>query len=221
MQNVLPIARRDNIAGVLVDAVRAMIVDGRLAPGARINEVHLATALGVSRTPLREALARLTQEGALTSRSRIGYAVRPLTLEEFQQIYAIRPLLEPEALRLAGPPPPERLTKLRRLNEKIARTRGAEAVIALDDSWHRELISGCANTVLLELIEQFVRRTRRYEMALMNARGNVLGAAIDHNAVLAALERDDLSGACKALRSNLLSGRAPIVEWLRERMRHD
>mgnify|MGYP000868776508 CR=1 FL=1 len=93
--------QRGNISEAAADAVRAMIVDGRLGPGDRINEVHLSRQLGVSRTPLREALSGLVAEGALIARPRLGYFVRPLTLEEFEQIYDIRPLLDPEA-QVAG-----------------------------------------------------------------------------------------------------------------------
>ena len=95
---------RDNLSDSVVLRLRNMIVDGQLAAGARINEVHLSQQLGISRTPLREALARLAQEGALRSVARIGYFVRPLTVEEFDQLYDIRPILDPEALRLAGLP---------------------------------------------------------------------------------------------------------------------
>src|SRR5579862_2230589 len=101
MRNIEPL-RRLNISETVAAAVRAMIVDGRLAPGERINEVRLSQALGVSRTPLREALGRLAAEGALTSPPAIGYSVRPLDVAEFEQLYDIRPLLDPEALRLAG-----------------------------------------------------------------------------------------------------------------------
>src|SRR5262249_39323252 len=118
---------RDNLSDALANELRNRIVDGRLPAGERINEVHLSDSLGVSRTPLREALNRLAQEGALISRPRIGYAVRPLTLEEFDQIYEIRPLLDPEALRLAGLPSAERLKRLRTLNTKIERTREPDA----------------------------------------------------------------------------------------------
>jgi hypothetical protein len=55
------------ITGSVADAVREMVVDGRLPPGGGVNEVHLAAALGISRTPLREALMKLTAEGALVS----------------------------------------------------------------------------------------------------------------------------------------------------------
>lgn len=209
---------RDTISDALTAAIRNMIVDGRLPEGARINEVHLARALGVSRTPLREALAKLSQEGALSSTPRIGYAVRPLTLEELDQLYDIRPLLDPEALRLAGLPSPAKLEQLRALNTRIERARNADAAIALDDEWHMALIADCPNTVLLDLIAQFICRTRRYELALMRARGNVLAAGMDHRAVMAALKRRDLTGACAALKKNMQTGKAPIMTWLKDRV---
>jgi DNA-binding GntR family transcriptional regulator len=74
-----------------------MIVDGVLGAGEHVNEVHLAARLGASRTPLREALNRLVAEGALDARPRLGYFVKRLTLDEFDQLYDIRPLLDPEA----------------------------------------------------------------------------------------------------------------------------
>ena len=208
-----------SISDALQAAVRKMIVDGQLPAGQRINEVHLSQALGVSRTPLREALNRLSQEGALISTPRIGYAVRPLTLEEFDQIYDIRPLLDPEALRLAGLPSPKRLERLRALNHRIERASDPDEVMALDDEWHFELVDDCPNKVLLEIIGQIIRRTRRYEIALMRDRRNVLNAGLDHRAIMAALKRRDLRGACAALEKNLKAGKAPIAAWLRERDR--
>jgi len=217
MQNALKGLSRHNLSDALVNELRSRIVDGRLPPGERINEVHLAATLGVSRTPLREALNRLAQEGAIVSRPRIGYSVRPLTLEEFEQIYDIRPLLDPEALRLAGLPSPERLKRLRALNTKIERARDPDTVIGLDDEWHLELLATCTNKVLIEFIQQIIRRTRRYEIALMRERKNVLRASLDHRAIMAALERRDLARACAALKTNLQTGKAPIAAWLRQR----
>ena len=143
---------RPNISEAIAEELRKRIVDGRLPDGERLNEVHLAASLGVSRTPLREALGRLAAEGALTSAPRIGYFVRRLTVEEFEQIYPIRAILDPEALRLAGIPPPSQITRLASLNDKILEARGAERVIALDDAWHLDLVSGCPNKILIELI---------------------------------------------------------------------
>ena len=213
----LALVRDNNISDSVALEVRNMIVDGQLPAGERINEVHLAQLLGVSRTPLREALHRLAHEGALSSAPRIGYFVRPLTLKEFQDIYPIRPLLDPEALRLAGIPSKQHLQHLREINERLESARGTNSIIALDDEWHLELLAGCDNKVLIDLIKQFIQRTRRYEIALMRERKNVSLACAEHRRIMAALGRRDLKAACNALRSNLESGYAPIVSWLEAR----
>jgi DNA-binding GntR family transcriptional regulator len=208
---------RGNISEAAADAVRAMIVDGRLRAGDRINEVHLAANLGVSRTPLREALSGLVVEGALVARPRLGYFVRPLSLEEFEQIYDIRPLLDPEALRLAGVPNAKRIAQLEKLNAELRKAKGVRA-IDLDDRWHLELLADCPNKVLLDLIRNMMVRTRRYELALMQDRKNVEVATDDHGRILAALKSGDLKAACAALTRNMTSGREPVAAWLRERI---
>jgi DNA-binding GntR family transcriptional regulator len=194
-----------------------MIVDGRLPEGERVNEVRLAESLGVSRTPLREALRGLASEGALSSVPARGYTVQPLSLEEFEQLYAMRPILDPEALKLAGIPVSPRLRNLERLNREFAATRDPDAAIVLDDEWHRQLLAECPNRVLIDLIEIVMLRTRRYEVALMRETENVLRGTEDHARILAALRSGNLRAACAALKQNMQSGRTPIMEWLRGR----
>ena len=213
----LPETRRGNISEAAADAVRAMIVEGRLPDGERINEVQLAKQLGLSRTPLREALNRLSAEGALTSVARIGYFVRPLTLEECRQIYAIRPLLDPEALRLAGLPNAKKLDRLEKLNEALRKARSAKAAIALDDAWHLTLIAECPNRVLIELIENMIVRTKRYELALLRESANIARATNEHALILKALRAGDLERAGAMLRQNMESGFAPLAAWLERR----
>ncbi|MDQ2869410.1 MAG: GntR family transcriptional regulator [Acidobacteriota bacterium] len=215
-QPALPIDR-PNISEAVASAVRDMIVDGRLPAGERLNEVHLASRLGVSRTPLREALGRLAAEEALSSVPRVGYFVRALTSEEFRQIYPMRAILDPEALRLAGLPSAPKLARLESLNRQLLSARDAGKVIALDDAWHLELIGDCPNAVLIGLIEQFMRRTRRYEIALMRERRNVRGATDDHDRILSALRRRDLGAAAEALRQNMQTGIEPVLAWLASR----
>lgn len=215
------VAERPNLSEELASELRERIVDGRLPAGERVNEVHLAASLGVSRTPLREALARLTAEGALTSSPRLGFFVQPLTTEEFRQIYPIRAILDPEALRIAGVPSRERIAGLERMNAALARANDTgvrvHKVISRDDAWHLELLAGCPNRVLVGLIEQFMRRTRRYEIAYMRERRHVGAATNEHGRILAALRARDLPRACEALRRNMESGVAPVLRWLEER----
>jgi DNA-binding GntR family transcriptional regulator len=206
-----------NLSDAVEAEIRTQIVDGRLFPGQRLNEVRLARDLGVSRTPLREALNRLTAEGALEARPRLGYFVKPLSLDEFNQIYDLRPILDPAALRMAGVPSRRRLAQLERLNATLLKVRDGEAVIAADDAWHFALLAHCENTVLLDQIRIVGLRTRRYELALLRERG-AASVATDHHAhILAALHGNDLEAACAHLKENLEWGKPAIAAWLKAR----
>ena len=209
--------RRRNLSEELANTVRQMVVDGSLPGGIRINEVHLARELGVSRTPLREAIARLVREGTLASIPRLGAFVQPLTIEEFDEVYSIRTLLDPEALRLAGVPSREQLDRLQRLNSRIESATDPDTIIDLDDEWHLLLIERCPNNLLLELIRDFMRRTRRYELALMRERSQVETAIGMHGEIIATLRRDQLGNACQILRRNMETGAEPIRQWLASR----
>lgn len=211
-----PLQRR-NTSDLVSDAVREMIADGRLPDGARVNEVWLAQTLGVSRTPVREALSRLASEGALVSTPSLGYSVRALTVAEFEQLYELRPMLDPEALRLGGILAEERIEQLSRINRALAKERAGAAAIALDDEFHLELLAQCPNRLLVDFIANVMQRTRRYELALMRETRNVGRATEEHDRILDALRRRDMKAACAALKRNLQSGRAPILEWLARR----
>ena len=208
---------RNNISFELAESLRQMIADGRLEADSRINEVLLSRELGVSRTPLREALAMLAAEGALEQKPRRGMFVRPLTKEEFLDIYAVRPLLDVGALRMAGIPSGQTLRKLRKLNEQLSVSRGVMQRIRIDDQWHLLLVDGCQNPVLLGLLEQFILRTRRYEIAYLREQANTNTAVDEHVAIIYALEAGDLEAACDALKTNLTSGIEPLLSWLDQR----
>lgn len=196
-----------------------MILRGHLGDGARINEVQLAAELGISRTPLREGLAQLVSEGFVRSEPRRGFFVAPLTISEFEQLYDIRPLLDPEALRLSGVPSSASLDRLDKINRRMLAAKAAPAAINLDDEWHMELLAGCPNQVLVGMIQQTIGRTRRYEYALFRETKNVWAASNEHELIVSALRRGDLASACRLLEQNMRSGKAPIITWLTNRSR--
>ena len=210
---------RNNLAEEVANLVREMILDGRLPAGERINEVHLSTQLGVSRTPLREALSRLVNEGALRDEPRRGFFVKPLTAEEVRAIYPIRSILDPAALRLAGIPSAPQIDRLREINRRLAATTDPAEAVRLDDELHLQLVAGCPNPVLIELIEQFMWRTRRYELGLMRKRVNMATSVAAHERIFTALEAGDLDLACRELEGNMSRGERPILEWLAKRDR--
>ena len=210
-----PARVRHNLAGELLTVLRDKIMVGSL-PSGRVNEVRLASSLGVSRTPLREALMRLVSEGAVTVIPRHGFYVQPLSEAELEQLYPLRAILDPAALRLAGIPSNERIRVLRQKNRNLVRATTAQEAVRLDDEFHFALLTD-ANPILLGFIEQVMWRTRRYEIGLMERPVNVSAAVQEHDAIIKALEAGNLDAACSALAKNMSSGKEAIVEWLRTR----
>jgi DNA-binding GntR family transcriptional regulator len=206
---------RANLFEEVASLVRDMILDGRLPAGRRINELKLSSEIGVSRTPLREALQRLASEGALRDEPRRGFFVRPLTAEEVRSIYPIRAILDPAALRLAGVPSTDAIAQLRNITRELAACTDPAEVVRLDDVFHLELIAGCPNPVLIDLIRQFMWRTRRYELGLQQHRVGIFGGSKER--ILAALERGDLARACRELEGSMMRGQEPVLKWLAER----
>src|SRR5262249_35650516 len=208
---------RPNLSESIADAIRERVVLGSIAPGVRINETHLASELGVSRTPLREGLMRLASEGCVRIEPRRGFFATPLSIEEFEQLMPVRALLDPEALRLAGLPSRAQIVRLQAINRRLEAAREPERVIAIDDAWHLELLAHSTNPVLVGLIRQFMARTHRYELVLMRERGSVVRATREHREVQSALGARDLERACRRLRQNLQSGSSSVLAWLKER----
>lgn len=210
--------QRNNLSHEAAAVIREQIQSGELAAGERLNEVHLAARLELSRTPLREALSLLTAEEFLIHKPRRGFFVRGLSLDEFDQLYAMRAILDPAALANAGLPSRDQIARLRGLNDEIRSATGDPArVIELDDAWHLELLDHCPNRILVDTIGHFILRTRRYEFAYMKSGANVEVALADHEEILAGLDDDDLQRACTGLRANMQSACAPMRQWLRER----
>jgi DNA-binding GntR family transcriptional regulator len=110
---------REILTDSVYEAVKALVMDRRIAPGARINIDRLARDLHVSPTPIREALARLESDGLVTKEALRGYSVAGLLdLPSFLQLYEMRLLLEPAAARKAA----EVMTKedLRAMGQQVA-----------------------------------------------------------------------------------------------------
>jgi len=211
----VPIIEHRNLSAELIDQIRDQIIAGQLEPGRRLNEVHLAARLEVSRTPLREALAGLVSEGLVVSRARRGFFVQALEPDQLEELYRIRAILDPAALELAGLPSSAQLDQLDALNAALAASAGgAGRTIELDDRWHLELLAGCPNRILLDLIRQFMRRTRPYEHAYMRDTVNVAATVTEHERILSCLRSGDLPAAIATLRQNMQTAVGPLLSWL-------
>jgi DNA-binding GntR family transcriptional regulator len=207
----------ETVAEAAAEAVRAMIGRGTIKAGANIHEGRLAEQLGVSRTPLREALNRLCATGLVELQPRRGFFATALSADELRDAYRLRPILDCAALEAAGLPDAARLARLKALNARFAAADDTEQRIDLDDSFHLALIAGCGNALQLDLIRMLMARTRRYEMAYFSEAATIEQSGDEHARIIAALEAGDLEAAVAALRANLSSGLAPMLRWLKKR----
>lgn len=164
-----------NIADQVADQLRDAIQSGRLAPGERLVERRLAAELGVSHIPIREALARLADEGLVERLARRGSRVRSLTKDDLDEISTLRVLLEQfVAVRVQ-----ERLTdrseaELRKLVTSMivaARRGDAQRLLELDSRFHERLWQLSGHRALIELVAQLRGRIHGFLRAANVALG--------------------------------------------------
>jgi DNA-binding GntR family transcriptional regulator len=212
-----PIARRALRHDVRRE-ILAMIFDGRLPVGERINERDLGAQLEVSRTPIREALLGLEGEGFVESRPARGFAPVPLSARDVNEVYPMVATLEILAVRST---PPERLRahlpELERLADQMATAPDARRAQALDDRWHARLVKECGNERLLRTLSSLKRVVRRYELAWMADNAHVETSTEQHHAIVEALGADDVDRAAELLDLNWRYTMAEMLAWLGDR----
>jgi DNA-binding GntR family transcriptional regulator len=146
-------APRDS-AAVQYEAIRSLIVDGSLSPGALLLETALSRRLGVSRTPIREALARLAQEGLINRETR-GYVVKKRTPEEILEIYEVRIVLESAcAAWAAEQASPYHLARLEHLTAEADACTDSETHLRLNTEWHAALRAAAHNETMTRLLDE-------------------------------------------------------------------
>ena len=194
------------------------ILRGDLAPSTGINEAELATRLGVSRTPLREAMHALEREGFISSTPGRGFTVRALTREDADEIYPILWTLEGLALRAAWPLGQERLQQLEQVNRRLdAARRDPGVALARDREWHALLLADCPNRRLLTVIENLKDQAARYEDAFMRHSGRIISSIVQHREIQGAARRGDLEKALALLERNWRVSLDFLGPWLDER----
>ena len=198
----------DTLSSRVRDVLLERILHGEIEPGARVRIAPLAEELGVSPTPLREALHQLARDGFLELEPHRGFSVTPLTLAEVRSLYPVLATLEDMALASVPPADPDRARELARINDRLLEAIESDPhqAIALNALWHRTLIEPCGNQVLLGLVADLRRRLFRYELVFYRAEPEeVRHCALLHAEILAALRAGRTEAARELLRSHWAS----------------
>lgn len=210
-----PITRvplRDQVHHAIVDR----ILRDELKPGARISDTALARELGVSRTPIREALLRLEREGFLEADVGRGFFVKPLSVREVREAYPVLWTLEVLALRSAAPLAPQRRAELDRINAELETEQDPERRIDLDGAWHRTLLETCGNEYLMGLVATAKAVIRRYEYAYMQNAGYIPVSTRTHEQITELVSAGKVEDAVPLLENNWRFTMQSLTEWLRE-----
>ena len=183
-----------NLSDQLVSLVRERILSGLVPANSPIRQDGLAKELGISKIPLREALARLEEEGLLSSQANRGYFVRPLDTAEAEDIYALRLKLEPEVMAQAAERAneAERQTAIDTFATLYQVTdEGGEGVGAFNRAFHLALLRPSGRDLTTSILERIHVLSERYVRKHLEPLGRDERANEEHREMLEAwLSRD-------------------------------
>jgi DNA-binding GntR family transcriptional regulator len=204
-------------------ALRRQILDNHLPAGESFLEEELALRLGLSRTPVREAIVRLQDDGLVALRPRRGMRVLPVSADDMREIYAVLTELEAAAARTAA----ERgltsaqlaaMTAAVNAMDKALEADDLVAWAAADETFHRLLVEASGNRRLAAIVAQFSDQAHRARMLTLRLRSKPVASNADHRAVVAAIRANDPITAEEVHRSHRRKAGIALVELL-ERMR--
>ncbi|WP_341895663.1 GntR family transcriptional regulator [Ferrovibrio terrae] len=201
------------------DELKRRILDNELPPGTQALEQQTAEWLGMSRTPVREALIRLAQEGMVEVRPRHGMRVLPIAIADLREIYDLLAGLEATAVDILA----RRGLNAVEAAELEGLLTGMTAALDAGDlaTWaegdarfHRRIVEMSGNQRLIMMVETIREQSHRARMATLQLRPKPVASNEEHAAVVAALRRRDGEAAVKLLRAHRLRSARLLIDLL-------
>lgn len=211
-----PPPERETISAAAYRRLREAILSSRIPAGARINELELASAWKISRTPIRDALRRLEAEGLVQAASGRGMIVPVLSRSEVEELYDVREALEGMAARRAA----ERATPafLTRLNTLIKAYGAAvkqgdmDRLMGVDDELHTAVVQMGQNRRLMQGYQGVRMQLYRFHAGSFRLRGRAAKSFREKARLVAAIRSRDAARAEAAMREHLAGLRVDIME---------
>jgi len=183
------------------------IAAGALAPGERLDEVKLTERFGVSRTPVREALGRLTAQGILVPGEKRGVRVARYSREELAQIFETMHEIETACARMAS----QRLTLLVRAEIEAAQAKCVVAAQSGDlqrymranEAFHLTIYRATGNPYMAELASDFRRRTGPFRAKKFASKADLIASAESHESLIAGIFSEDSKAAADGMRAHM------------------
>ena len=212
-------AFRPQLAEDVARYVRKRIFDGTYAAGEYVRLDQLAAELGISVTPVREALFELKAEGLLAQQPRRGFVVLPVTGRDLTDVSNVQAYIGGElAARAAANITDERLRELQRIQSELEDAYAAgddERAVRLNHEFHRAINVAADSPKLAQLMSQITRYAPESVFPIITGWPEKSNA--HHRRLLAALEQRDESLSRTAMSEHLAEGAAPLIDHLTER----
>ena len=184
---------------VVCESLRKAILNGTLAPGERLMEVQLADELGISRTPIREAIRKLEQEGYVIMLPRRGSYVSSVSVHDVQEIFEIRSALESLSIGLAARrienEELEQLQKLLLLIEGYIEDNDIENIVKTDVAFHDLLYQVSRNERLRTIVSNLKEQLARFRTLSMSYPGRLQDTLEEHREMVEAIANGDVEAA--------------------------
>jgi DNA-binding GntR family transcriptional regulator len=216
-----PIQSRENAGDAVYDRLRHWILEGPLEPGEIIRDAQIARALGVSRTPVREALLRLQAEGLIETSPARWTRVAPLKLDQAGNLYAVGAALDALAAEQATPRLTEaHFVEMQRANDRCRQTTDPTELQAADEAFHGAYYRAAANPIIETILDNVLFEIRRLERVNFRDPGTREVAFREHSAIIDAFRSGDARLAAEAARTNWLNAWPRVAEMLAARNGH-
>jgi len=214
MDNFLPL--RD----VVFNTLRKAILTGELKPGERLMEIHLANRLGVSRTPIREAIRKLELEGLVTMIPRRGAEVANITEKNLKDVLEVRRALEGLGIELAC----ERITeeKKKDLKERLdqvecaVRTGDSSAIASADVAFHDTIVEASGNDRLMQLVSNLGEQMYRYRFEYIKDESKHSQIIQEHRIMFDSIMEKDREKAVQIVKTHISNQEEAIMRKIRK-----
>jgi DNA-binding GntR family transcriptional regulator len=189
----------------LLEAIEERIVTGEFPPGARLDEVDLAEAFGVSRTPIREALIRLASIHMIEKMPRKGWAVAPASPRRLCEMFEFMAEMEALCGRFAARrATPFQLQQLLAAHEACRDVKDPDDYYRLNEVFHVALYQASGNEFLIEQTLEMQRRARPYRRLQLRAPARIAASFAEHERIVAAIRANDADLAAERLRQHVM-----------------
>lgn len=206
---------------VVFNTLRQAILKGELRPGERLMEIQLAQRLGVSRTPVREAIRKLELEGLVLMVPRKGAEVAEITVKDLEDVLEVRAALEELAAKIACDHiTDEQMQELKKAAadfKKVLDTDDLTSCVQADMKFHEIIYNATDNARLLQILNNLREQMYRYRMEYLKDKSMHKTLVEEHDAIRRALKKRDKDKAAQAICVHIENQKQSIIDSLVEK----